>query len=116
MGYDDDKELSFIKFCILSLDDKACSLYIGFDRYNSEQLYDDSGHDNKATLANGASLSKLPGSCGVCLQLLGGEIILDGKRFEGKSSLINYAIIVISRVYFKNLATNSRSRCIFTIS
>lgn len=69
--------------CYRLREDPSCSLYIGFDRYNSEQLYDDSGHDNKATLANGASLSKLPGSCGVCLQLLGGEVVFDGKKFQG---------------------------------
>ena len=59
-------------------------LYLGFDRYNSENLHDDSPYKNRATLANGASISKIDGSCGVCVQLLGGEVIIDGKNFEGK--------------------------------
>lgn len=58
-------------------------MYLGFDRYNAEKIYDDSPMRNHATLANGASISKLDGSCGTCLQLLGGEVILEGKRFKG---------------------------------
>lgn len=69
-------------------EDKDCSLYIGFDRYNSEQLMDDSGHDNKAILANGASVTKIQGSCGVCAQMLNGEIVFDGKNFKGKTSVL----------------------------
>ena len=70
-------------FSLFLTEDQDCSLYIGFDRYNAEHLYDDSRNDNKATLANGASISKLDGSCGVCVQLLGGEVIFDGKEFQG---------------------------------
>ena len=58
-------------------------MYIGFDRYNAEQLFDDSMRENRAILTNGASVTKLEGSCGVCGQLLSGEIVLDGKNFKG---------------------------------
>ncbi|XP_057312398.1 uncharacterized protein LOC130653922 [Hydractinia symbiolongicarpus] len=95
-------------------DDPSCSLYLGFDRYNAEHLYDDSGHDNKATLANGASISKLDGSCGVCVQLLGGEVILDGKNFKGVpyqgitiSMMLNLVNIIGSHELFQTVGDHS---------
>ncbi|XP_012555797.1 uncharacterized protein LOC100204986 isoform X1 [Hydra vulgaris] len=94
--------LMFIIFTLSSLtavkrlrEDIDCSLYLGFDRYNAEHLYDDSLRENKATLANGALISKLDGSCGVCLQLLDGEVILDGENFKGLPHLgITIALMV----------------------
>ena len=65
------------------LDDANCVLYIGFDRYKAEYLLDDSLYDNKVTLQDGAMISKKDGSCGVCAQLLGGKIAIDGKTFIG---------------------------------
>ncbi|CAH3043176.1 unnamed protein product [Porites lobata] len=57
--------------------------YLGFDRYNSERLYDDSQHNNNATLRN-ALLDKVPGSCGMCLKVCcGGGVEIDGSKFVG---------------------------------
>ncbi|XP_048578921.1 uncharacterized protein LOC5512916 [Nematostella vectensis] len=58
-------------------------VYIGFDRYNGEHLFDNSPHHNNATLQNGTLISKIRGSCGRCLQLLGGNVKFKGKSFEG---------------------------------
>ena len=44
---------------------------------------DDSPYNNKVTLQDGAMISKKDGSCGVCAQLLGGRIVIDGKNFIG---------------------------------
>lgn len=44
---------------------------------------DNSAQGNNASLANGASVTKVSGSCGVCAQLLGGNINIQGKGFEG---------------------------------
>ena len=65
------------------LEDKDCSLYLGFDRFNNANLFDDSGHNNKATLENGATVTKVDGSCGMCAQLTDGEVVFDGKTFKG---------------------------------
>ena len=65
------------------LEDKSCSLYLGFDRYNGAQLFDDSTENNKATLENGATITKTEGSCGMCVQLTNGEVVFNGKDFKG---------------------------------
>ena len=67
----------------LSLDDPDCVMYIGFDRYQAEYLLDDSPYDNKAMMQDGAIISKKDGSCGVCAQMLGGRVSIDGKNFVG---------------------------------
>lgn len=57
--------------------------YLGFDRYNGERLYDDSSHNNNATLMN-VQLDKEAGSCGKCAKICcGGQIIIDGSKFVG---------------------------------
>ncbi|XP_068742646.1 uncharacterized protein [Montipora capricornis] len=57
--------------------------YLGFDRYNGERLYDDSQHNNNATLEM-AELDKVPGSCGMCLKVCcGGGVAIDGSKFAG---------------------------------
>ena len=68
----------------LFTDDPNCVLYIGFDRYKAEYLLDDSPYNNKVTLQDGAMVTKKDGSCGVCAQLLGGRISIDGKNFVGE--------------------------------
>jgi len=60
-------------------------LYLGFDRYNAAQIFDDSSKDNKATLENGATVTKIEGSCGMCAQLMDGEVVFNGKGFRGKN-------------------------------
>ena len=58
--------------------------YLGFDRYNGERLYDDSQHNNNATLEM-AELDKVPGSCGMCLKVCcGGGVAIDGSKFAGE--------------------------------
>lgn len=58
--------------------------YLGFDRYNGERLYDDSSHNNNATLMN-VQLDKEAGSCGKCAKICcGGQIIIDGSKFVGE--------------------------------
>ena len=46
-------------------------------------MLDTSAQGNNASLANGASVTKVAGSCGVCAQLLGGNIVIQGKGFRG---------------------------------
>eukprot|EP00794_Sanderia_malayensis_P012811 gene12811-14124_t len=76
-------------------DDRDCVLYIGFDRYRAEYLLDDSPYNNKAMLQDGAIISKKDGSCGVCAQMLGGRISIDGKNFKGRpSTQITVALMV----------------------
>ena len=57
---------------------------MGFDRYNGKRLFDNTKHNNNATLANGALVDKVAGSCGMCARLLGGNIAIDGARFVGE--------------------------------
>ena len=62
-------------------------LYLGFDRYNGERLYDDSQHNNNATFKS-ARLDKVPGSCGMCLEVCcGGGVSIDGAKFVGERSI-----------------------------
>ena len=62
---------------------KDCVLYLGFDRYTGARVLDTSAQGNNASLANGASVTKVAGSCAVCAQLLGGNIVIQGKGFRG---------------------------------
>ena len=64
-------------------------VYLGFDRNNNDVVYDNSKHNNIAQLANGAIISKVPGSCGLCAEFIGGNIILNGKTFVGKITTID---------------------------
>ena len=65
-------------------------LYLGFDRYNGERLYDDSQHNNNATFKS-AHLDKVPGSCGMCLEVCcGGGVNIDGAKFVGERSNVYY--------------------------
>ena len=66
------------------LEDFNQVFYLGFDRYNGDRLYDDSLHNNNATLKS-AFLDKIPGSCGKCARVCcGGTIPIDGAKFIGK--------------------------------
>lgn len=67
-----------------SLEDLNQVIYLSFDRYNGEKLFDNTVHNNNATLANGALVDKVVGSCGMCARLLGGNIVIDGAKFVGK--------------------------------
>ena len=60
-------------------------IYLSFDRYNSERLFDNTMHNNNATLANGALVDKVTGSCGMCARLQGGNIVIDGAKLVGRS-------------------------------
>ncbi|XP_028410253.1 uncharacterized protein LOC114532854 [Dendronephthya gigantea] len=62
---------------------KDCVLYLGFDRYIGSHILDNSMENNNATLNHGATVTKVEGSCGVCAQLLGGNINIQGKGFRG---------------------------------
>ena len=66
------------------LEDFNQVFYLGFDRYNGDRLYDDSSHNNNATLKS-AMLDKIPGSCGKCAKVCcGGGITFDGAKFVGE--------------------------------
>ena len=62
---------------------KDCVLYLGFDRYIGARIFDNSKQNNNATLDHGTTVTKVDGSCGVCAQLLGGNINIQGKGFRG---------------------------------
>ncbi len=79
--------MSINSFPVFS-DDPNCVLYLGFDRYSAENLLDGSQYNNKAMMQDGVVVTKKDGSCGVCAQILGGRISLDGKKFVGKSSYL----------------------------
>ena len=67
--------------------------YLGFDRYNGDRLYDDSQHNNNATLKS-AVLDKVPGSCGMCLKVCcGGGVVIDGAKFSGKLVLSTLSVL-----------------------
>ena len=71
------------KTCIFSTGNKDCVLYLGFDRYIGARIFDNSKQNNNATLDHGTTVTKVDGSCGVCAQLLGGNINIQGKGFRG---------------------------------
>lgn len=56
---------------------------MGFDRYIGAHILDNSKENNNATLEHGTTVTKVDGSCGVCAQLLGGNIKIQGKGFRG---------------------------------
>ena len=62
---------------------KDCVLYLGFDRYIGAHILDNSKENNNATLEHGTTVTKVDGCCGVCAQLLGGNIKVQGKGFRG---------------------------------
>ena len=73
-------------------------IYLGFDLHNGDRLYDDSLHNNNATLMSGyALLDKVPGSCGMCAKICcGGNIAIDGLNFVGEMpDIYIYKIIKI---------------------
>ena len=72
-------------------------VYLGFDRYNHDVVYDNSKHNNVAQLANGATTTnKESGACGNCAEIIGGNIILNGKTFVGKMKHVNPVAIALS--------------------
>jgi hypothetical protein len=71
------------KTCTFSSGNKDCVLYLGFDRYIGARIFDNSKQNNNATLDHGTTVTKVDGSCGVCAQLLGGNINIQGKGFRG---------------------------------
>lgn len=75
---------SYLNFSFSFPEDYNQVYYLGFDRYNGERLYDDSSHNNNATLMN-VQLDKEAGSCGKCAKICcGGQIIIDGSKFVGE--------------------------------
>ena len=75
---------SLLNFFFFFPEDYNQVYYLGFDRYNGERLYDDSSHNNNATLMN-VQLDKEAGSCGKCAKICcGGQIIIDGSKFVGE--------------------------------
>lgn len=58
-------------------------MYLGFDRYINDKVLDNSKQNNNAFLKGGATVTKVDGSCGVCAQMLGGNIDIQGKGFRG---------------------------------
>lgn len=75
--------LLYAGLCFI-LEDFNQVFYLGFDRYNGDRLYDDSLHNNNATLKS-AKLEKISGSCGKCVQVCcGGNITIDGAKFVGE--------------------------------
>lgn len=58
---------------------------LAFDRYYGKRVFDDAPHHNNATLINGALIRKTEGSCGNCVELLGGNVELNGITFQGNN-------------------------------
>ena len=76
--------LTYQTYLRFILEDFNQVFYLGFDRYNGDRLYDDSLHNNNATLKS-AFLDKIPGSCGRCARVCcGGTIPVDGAKFVGE--------------------------------
>ncbi len=72
------------KFSHVISGNKDCVLYLGFDRYLDTRILDNSKENNNATLDNGATVThNVDGCCGVCAQILGGNINIQGKGFRG---------------------------------
>jgi len=75
--------------CFISADYNQV-INLAFDRYNGDRVYDDAPHHNNATLMNGALIRKTDGSCGNCVELLGGNVQLNGVTFQGNGCTLPY--------------------------
>ncbi|XP_046845785.1 uncharacterized protein LOC124439570 [Xenia sp. Carnegie-2017] len=74
---------------------KDCVLYLGFDRYIGARILDNSKQNNNSTFDHGSTVGKVNGSCGVCAQILGGNINIQGRGFRGlPSTEITIALMV----------------------
>ena len=66
-------------------------IFLGFDRSANNRVFDNAPHHNNATLVNGALIRKTDGSCGNCVELLGGNVQFNGVTFQGNdaSTILN---------------------------
>ncbi|XP_068705792.1 uncharacterized protein [Montipora foliosa] len=57
------------------------SVHLSFDKFTQGTLQDDSGSENNAIIVNGAQIAPHAGKCGNAVNLLGGDVLLDGAHF-----------------------------------